>query len=142
MFDDSDQNHNDHMEDNRNIDTSLTTYDDDEIPSTSKIYPMDENENFEDIYDGEDENSLNMMNPISKPSSDDFNTALRLAFRNYCMIEWVMGKCTKGDTCRYDHSMKAQEYCQQASIHLQKRTISELKSPDLGFGVVKEINKS
>ena len=108
MFDDSDQNHNDHMEDNRNIDTSLTTYDDDEIPSTSKIYPMDENENFEDIYDGEDDNDLNMINPISKSSSDDFNTALRLAFRNYCMIEWVMGKCTKGDACRYDHSMKAQ----------------------------------
>jgi hypothetical protein len=83
-----------------------------------------------------------MMNPMQKGPSDDFNTALRLAFRNYCMIEWVMGKCTKGDACRYDHSAKAQEYCQQASIYLQKRTISELKSPDLGFGVVKEINKS
>jgi hypothetical protein len=103
---------------------------------------MDESGEFEEIYDEKYDDSLNMMNPMQKGSSDDFNTALRLAFRNYCMIEWVMGKCSKGDACRYDHSAKAQEFCQQASIHLQKRTISELKSPDLGFGVVKEINKS
>jgi hypothetical protein len=111
------------------------------MASNAKIYPIDESGNFDDIYEDQQDDSLNMINPMQKSSSDDFNTALRLAFRNYCMIEWVMGKCTKGDACRYDHSARAQEYCQQASVHLQKRTISELRSPELGFGVVKEIGK-
>jgi hypothetical protein len=113
----------------------------DEIPSTSKIYPMKDDMELEDVYEQEEENEFNALNPNFKTATDEFNNALKLAFRNHCVVKWVTGKCNR-ENCRWDHSAQCAQFCLDAAKHLYKRELSELLDPKLGYGIVKEINNT
>ena len=68
-------------------------------------------------------------------SNDEFSFAaveetgprasVALTFRGYCSETFVTGKCSRRDTCSYDHSAAGQERCIQSFTLLAKRELGE-----------------
>ena len=51
--------------------------------------------------------------------------SVALTFRCYCSETFVTGKCSRRDTCSYDHSAAGQERCIQSFTLLVKRELGE-----------------
>ena len=51
--------------------------------------------------------------------------SVALTFRGYCSETFVTGKCSRRDTCSYDHSAAGQERCIQSFTLLAKRELGE-----------------